>query len=494
MLNLSSRSCSKNERTADNPISSLQYFLLPIIFVGAILRLWNLGTWSLWIDEVLTVVDAQEFSLDTFRINPVPYLVVKLALAMGATDEWGARLIPCLVGIASIPLIFLMGRSLFNSRVGLLAAAFVAFSNWHLFWSQNARSYIFTFLFGALTVWSFFVACERDRPIVMIGALTSAICLILSHTLSVILLPALGGYVISFCWRGAFRQSQNASYLTDEASTDRPAGLRLRNLAIFFLPFIMPLFLLNLPEFRSYLFSGWGLNEWQRSPIYIILTLVYGLSIPIAVTAFFALFVNPLDRSIRFLICYAGIPLALFLIASRILNVAGYYLFFSTPAYFLLAAVCCERIWQTKLVPLPIRAILPCLIIVTMLSQNYLYFCKENGGRPKWREAFSTVRSGMDDDDLVVASVPRMSQYYLPELEPTAVKMVLENTTEFEKEWKAERVRVWFVIDAASFNIFDSGREFRRWVRQRARLIRTFPVFARTMDRTISVYLWEVTK
>lgn len=455
-------------------------------------------------DEVLTVLHANQLSIDSLGINPLPYIAVKFSLSTWGADEWGARFIPCIVGIATIPLMYLMGRSLVNTQVGIFAAAFVALSNWHLFWSQNSRGYIFTFLFGMLTAWSFYLAIQRDRPLMMIGSLFAAICLILSHTLSIFILPALAGYVASFWLVDAFPRARKTSVRAQEEErslfpsgeniTGRPAGIRWRNLLIFFLPFTIPIFVFILPEFRTWLVSGWGLNEWQRSPIYIVFTLVYGLSVPVAVTAFFGLFSKPVDPPVRFLACYAGIPLALLLIASRFQNVAGYYLFFSTPAYFLLCAIGCDRISRVKSLPIVVRAVLPCVIIVTMLSQNYLYFKLENGGRPKWREAFSTIQSEMKDTDRVVLSLPQMSQYYLPELEPTAVKEVLDKRLEFEKRWEAGRRRVWFVIDAGTFDVFDSGRKFRQWLRRRARLVQTFPVFARAKDRTISLYLWDTTE
>lgn len=455
-------------------------------------------------DEVLTVLHANQLSIDSLGINPLPYIAVKFSLSTWGADEWGARFIPCIVGIATIPLMYLMGRSLVNTQVGIFAAAFVALSNWHLFWSQNSRGYIFTFLFGMLTAWSFYLAIQRDRPLMMIGSLFAAICLILSHTLSIFILPALAGYVASFWLVDAFPRARKTSVRAQEEErslfpsgeniTGRPAGIRWRNLLIFFLPFTIPIFVFILPEFRTWLVSGWGLNEWQRSPIYIVFTLVYGLSVPVAVTAFFGLFSKPVDPPVRFLACYAGIPLALLLIASRFQNVAGYYLFFSTPAYFLLCAIGCDRISRVKSLPIVVRAVLPCVIIVTMLSQNYLYFKLENGGRPKWREAFSTIQSEMKDTDRVVLSLPQMSQYYLPELEPTAVKEVLDKRLEFEKRWEVGRRRVWFVIDAGTFDVFDSGRKFRQWLRRRARLVQTFPVFARAKDRTISLYLWDTTE
>ncbi len=476
-----------------NPSSKLKnptWLLLPIILVGSLLRFWHLGIWSFWSDEVLTVMDAQQFSMADFQINPIPYLAVKLSMWVAGTGEWGARFIPCLAGIASIPLIFLMGRSLFNTRVGLFAASFLALSSWHLFWSQNARSYVFTFLFAMLTAWGFFLALERDQWLFMAGSLVAAILLILSHTLSVMLIPALAGYVFSF-WLLPSLNSLQGWGKRSGGDGGRPIGIRPRNLLIFFLPFALPVSLLALPRFRHYLFSGWGLNEWGRSSLYVLFTLVHGLSVPIAVAAFFTSIAKPMERAKWFLLCYAGVPLILFLIASRLLNVAGYYLFFTAPAYFLLAAIGCDRIWGLKRMAPSLRWILPCVVIVTMLAQDYIYFRVENGGRPKWREAFSTIRSEMREGDRVVVSVPRMSEYYLPGIEPIFVKTVMADAGGFERKWKAEGVRVWFVFDVDSFNVFDSGEGFRRWVYQRARLIRTYPVFARAMDRTIGVYLWE---
>ena len=56
--------------------------------------------------------------------------------------------------------------------------------------------------------------------------------------------------------------------------------------------------MLALPEIRGYISSGWVHNEWGRSPFYILLTRVHGVSIPIAIAAFFAVIIKPFDRPI----------------------------------------------------------------------------------------------------------------------------------------------------------------------------------------------------
>ena len=456
----------------------MQIVLLSVVVTfGALLRFWNLGQWSFWIDEVFTVRDAQNLSFDSWQVipNPIPYLAVKLSILLAGNSEWGSRLIPCIVGIVSILAVFGLGRTLFNWRVGLLSSAFVACSSWHLFWAQNARYPVFTFLFAILTAWCFYLSLERDSTLLTIGALICCCCLILSHTLSVVIVPALAVYAV-IC----LLEKRNKK--------------RWINLLIFFIPFAIPVLALALPEVRGYLFSGWGRNEWQRSPLYIVLTLVDGMSVPIAVAAFFGFAVTPLNKSTRFLLCYAGVPLALFLVASQFQNVAGYYLFWTTSAYFIFAAVACEQVWQViaEKSGSIIGILIPCVLVVTLLSQDYLYFNIENGGRPKWREAFAAIQAETHPNDKMVLSEPAMGRYYLPELTPIYIGGLLDNREAFETEWKTSgQARLWFVVDVASFNVFDANGNVRSWIRQRGHLVQTFPAFSRAKDRTIHIYLLE---
>ena len=468
MLKFSTKDCPKK----------MQIVILSVVVMfGTALRFWNLGQWSFWIDEVFTVRDAQSLSLNNWQSipNPIPYLAVKLSIGLAGNSEWGSRLIPCIIGIASIPAVFGLGRTLFNWRVGLLSSTFVACASWHLFWAQNARYPVFTFLFAVLTAWFFYLSLERDSTLLTIGALVCCFCLILSHTLSVVIVPALAAYAVICLLEKSDRK-------------------RWINLLIFFIPFAMPVLALVLPEVHSYLFSGWGRNEWQRSPLYIVLTLVDGVSVPIAVAAFFGFVAMSSNKSTRFLLCYAGVPLALFLVASQFQNVAGYYLFWTTPAYFILAGVACEQVWKAinDRYGRMLGILVPCVLVVTLLSQNYLYFSIENGGRPKWREAFETIKAEKQPNDKVVLSEPEIGKYYLPESTPIYIGELLGNQEAFEKAWEnSGKDRLWFVVDVASFNVFDGNENVRSWIRQRGHLIKTLPAFSRAKDRTIHVYLLQ---
>lgn len=471
--------------------------IFPIIVVGTILRLWNLGRWSFWIDEVLTTLDAQKFP-HIFRINPIPYAVVKFFISLFGTNEWSARLGPVIFGVAAIPVIYLIASHIFSARVGLLASLFVAFLPWHLFWSQNARSYSFTFLFSLISAGMFFLAFERNKLSLLLCSLFFYLLLVLSHMLSGALILSFIAYAV--CLR----------FLPVE----KPLGFRRSNLVVFFAPFILALFILLLfalvyPELFHFLVSGWGHNIFARSPIYVLFTLIYGLTIPLAalavafgfiylLSAFRPLVLTTLEfvlfpnRAILFLLCYALAPLTFFLITSIVQNVAGYYLFFTVPAYIMLVAVFCESLTQRTL-----SYILIFILLAEMAGWNYLYFNHENGGRPMWREAFTFVRNEMKDGDLLICSFPRLAEYYLPEASAIKIDKVLGDEMQDSRleirdlRLEKGKARIWFVLDERTMNKIDPRYKMRRWIQERSRLLKRFPVYTRTSDRSVSIFFAE---
>ena len=512
----------------------MRKIIFPIIIAGAILRFWYLGKWSFWADEVFTTLDAQQFP-HILRISPIPYAVVKFFISIFGTSEWSARLGPAIFGIAAIPIIYLIASQMFSVRVGLISSLLVAFLPWHLFWSQNARSYSFTFLFSLISAGMFFLAFERDKLSLLLGSLFFYLLLVMSHLLSGVLLFSFIAYV------GCLK------FLPVE----NPSGFRRRNLVVFFAPFILPLLALAHPKLFHFLVSGWGHNVWERSPLYVLFTLVYGLTIPIAVLAgaFGFIYIlstasglksllpplwkraeggigvrhilnpfnpslslsprrgdataTPVDRvlfpnrAVLFLLCYALAPLIFFLISSTLQNVAGYYLFFTVPAYILLVAVFCGSLPQRAL-----TYILVFVLLAEMAGLNYLYFSCENGGRPMWREAFALVRNEMEEGDVLVCTLPRIAGYYLPEANTHKINEILVKADEAQGlnhfsfrlqplAFRTPRARVWFVWDEPTMSAIDPSHKMRRWIQERSRLLRRYPVYTRASDRSVNVFLAE---
>ena len=67
-----------------------------------------------------------------------------------------------------------------------------------------------------------------------------------------------------------------------------------------------------------------------------------------------------------------------------------------------------------------------------------------------------------------------MGRRYLPELTPIYIGGLLDNSEAFEKAWEdSGKDRLWFVVDVASFNVFDANENVRSWIRHRGHLVQT---------------------
>jgi len=141
--------------------------LLFLTLSGALLRFYNLGYNSLWLDEAVTHDFAIRPFLETWgmvaggEVNPpLFYWIERLMLSFG-DNEFILRFAPAICGIVTIPLFYLLGKELVDRNVGIIAAAFLAFSPFHLFYSQEARAYSMMLLFFSLAL-LFFIRGTKD--------------------------------------------------------------------------------------------------------------------------------------------------------------------------------------------------------------------------------------------------------------------------------------------------------------------------------------------
>ena len=142
-----------------------------IVVGGLVLRLWGLGSQSLWYDEWLTS-EAVDGSLpDLFRHVadregiPPAYFVAQWAWVQVAGDgELALRALSVLAGVATIPVAALVATRLGQGRrAARLAALFTAVNPMLVWYSQEARPYSLIAFVGALSLVPF-VGLWRDGP------------------------------------------------------------------------------------------------------------------------------------------------------------------------------------------------------------------------------------------------------------------------------------------------------------------------------------------
>ena len=141
-----------------------------LTIAGAWLRLSHLGSKSLWLDEGATVALAraswQHFAWVWWHgeanLQTIYFLLMRGWIHLGLSEAW-LRLPSALFGIASIPLIFVVGRRFMATAPALAAAALLTFSPTHVHYSQEARSYTLTILLVLLSTYVFVQAVDGGR-------------------------------------------------------------------------------------------------------------------------------------------------------------------------------------------------------------------------------------------------------------------------------------------------------------------------------------------
>ena len=128
------------------------------ILLGGVLRFFDLGGESYWTDEMkmILVAGGSLSSILEAAVQGRPPMYVLLAHAwMGlfGTTEAATRSLSALISTLSLGMIYLVGRQLFDRRVGLLSVALMAAAEFQIAQAQNFRYYS---LFVLMTLVSFF--------------------------------------------------------------------------------------------------------------------------------------------------------------------------------------------------------------------------------------------------------------------------------------------------------------------------------------------------
>lgn len=124
----------------------LNYILFSIvILLGAFFRFKMIGKRTLWLDECITAIDCAEswlVILPGFYMGTSLYkILAKFFCDLFQYNDFWVRFPSALMGSLSLILIFIVGKKMFNSTVGFIAATLLAFNQLHIFHSLEARYY-----------------------------------------------------------------------------------------------------------------------------------------------------------------------------------------------------------------------------------------------------------------------------------------------------------------------------------------------------------------
>jgi 4-amino-4-deoxy-L-arabinose transferase-like glycosyltransferase len=142
-----------------------------VCVAGAALRFATLDVQSLWYDEAVT---AQLLKLDLASLlhairgsessPPLYYVLAWVWTHVFGTGEVGMRSFSALLGTATIPVVWALGRRIGGDRAGLFAAALVAVNPMLVWFSQETRAYALLVLLAALSALLWLRALDQPRP------------------------------------------------------------------------------------------------------------------------------------------------------------------------------------------------------------------------------------------------------------------------------------------------------------------------------------------
>lgn len=127
--------------------------------MALVVRLGRLGFQPLWWDEGWSIYFATTdpgtmLGLTAVDIHPpLYYLLLHVWIKLVGAGPVAVRLLSVLIGTAAAPLVFLVGRRWFRPEVGLAAALLLAFSPFHVYYSQEVRMYGLVTLLGLAALW-----------------------------------------------------------------------------------------------------------------------------------------------------------------------------------------------------------------------------------------------------------------------------------------------------------------------------------------------------
>ena len=142
--------------------------LIILTLLGFLLRFYNLGFNSLWLDEASTNTFAVMSVSGIWQataggeFNPPLFYWIEHIMLMLGNNEVVLRFVPALLGVLTIPLIYFAGKEFMDRNVGIIAAAAFAFSPFLIFYSQEARAYSMTLFFVAFAMIFYFKALKTN--------------------------------------------------------------------------------------------------------------------------------------------------------------------------------------------------------------------------------------------------------------------------------------------------------------------------------------------
>jgi mannosyltransferase len=163
--------------------------------LAALLSLLYLGSESIWVDEVYSILSAthhltltQLFIQDQGRMI-LYYIVLSHWLGLGH-DEFTIRLLSALFSIAAVPFLYATARHLFDRRAAGFASLLFALNPFVIRYAQEARSYSLFLLMATVSTYFFVLYVQRRTRLAWIGWVIASVLGVYAHFFQLLIVGA----------------------------------------------------------------------------------------------------------------------------------------------------------------------------------------------------------------------------------------------------------------------------------------------------------------
>ena len=441
-----------------------------ILLSAAALRLYKLGEWSLWIDEIYSLQSAQSVLDSGQLIQPISTLLISASIQNFGTSEWSLRLAPAFVGVISLPVLYFLVRKVFDQHVALIAVLLLAISPWHLYWSQNARFYTMLFLLYTIALITFFWGLEQFKYGLLLVSFALLGVALMERLVAAFLLPIIVSYIL-LGWRSWFEE--------------HPFFRSKKLLLAIALPLLIfafyEVFNFIAGESRLLAFVTKFVGNPNKSPARFLASYVYRVGVPtLCLGAVGGLYLIARRKPIGlYLLLAAIIPPLLLTLAAPFVFTADRYAFVSLPGWIILSAVTIKTLFveSTRYGQILMLAV-PLIVLSDAAAQNTLYYTYQNGSRHDWNSAYTFIEAHQRQNDVVIAARPQIGEYYLRR------PLQAINNVDTQSVLQSSQ-RIWFVVNE------EVDLDLQQWIDDHGELVRVLDVHIPGNVYSLRLYLFE---
>lgn len=185
------------------PKHTIIIVLLAILLLGFLLRVYDLDTESIWLDEGISIklssIDPAAITIERALNNhpPLYFIILHYWTKAFGDSVFSARLLSVLFGFLAIFMMYRVGCLVFNRETGILGSLILAVSLFNIHYSREIRMYSLVVLLTLVSMYFFIKLLEKRSRANLIGYITSSIFLLYTHYSGLYLILAQNVYFIT---------------------------------------------------------------------------------------------------------------------------------------------------------------------------------------------------------------------------------------------------------------------------------------------------------